>query len=153
MEIERKFLLKKVPSELKITGQKEIEQYYLCREDKTVVRVRRTDDKYTLTIKRGGGISRFEREIAISYTDFAEIASISQDRKIIKTRYLAPLDNFTVELDVFRENLEGLILAEIEFQNEEQAKKFIPPAWIGKEVTDDYRYTNSYLSITQKIPE
>ncbi len=153
MEIERKFLLKKIPSELKITGQKEIEQYYLCREDKTVVRVRRINDKYLLTIKQGGGISRFEREIAISRNDFAEIASISQDRKIIKTRYLAPLDNLTVELDVFRENLEGLILAEIEFQTEEQAKKFIPPAWIGKEVTDDYRYTNSYLSITQKIPE
>ena len=153
MEIERKFLLKKIPSELKITGQKEIEQYYLCREDKTVVRVRRTDDKYTLTIKQGGGIVRFERDIAISYTDFTEIASISKDRKIIKTRYLAPFNKLTVELDVFKENLEGLILAEIEFQTEEQAKNFVPPSWLGKEVTDDYRYTNSFLSKTQKIPK
>ena len=152
MEIERKFLLKKIPAELKITGQKEIEQYYLCHDDKTVVRVRRTDDKYTLTIKQGGGMSRFEREIAISYSDFAEIASISKDRKILKTRYLAPLDNLTVELDVFKENLKGLIIAEIEFQSEEQAKNFVPPHWLGKEVTGNYKFSNAYLSKTQKNP-
>ena len=66
---------------------------------------------------------------------------------IKKTRYLIPLtDRLTIELDVFSNELEGLLLAEVEFETEEEANSFIPPAWFGEDVTFSDKYHNSTLS-------
>ena len=66
---------------------------------------------------------------------------------ISKTRYLIPeKDGLTIELDVFHEDYDGLLLAEVEFESEEQANTYIPPEWFGEDVTYSSAYHNSTLS-------
>ena len=66
---------------------------------------------------------------------------------IAKTRYLIPLDNkLTAELDVFEEDLNGLVIVEVEFNTVEEANAFHAPDWFGEDVTNSGKYHNSYLS-------
>ena len=65
---------------------------------------------------------------------------------IRKKRYLIPYEQYTIELDIFEEPYEKLVIAEVEFDSEEEANAFCPPAWFGEDVTLDRRYHNSNLS-------
>jgi CYTH domain-containing protein len=66
---------------------------------------------------------------------------------IKKRRYLIPLsDGLKIELDIFKERLEGLIIAEIEFKDEEAANNYKTPDWLGGDVSCDKRFTNTYLA-------
>ena len=65
---------------------------------------------------------------------------------IRKKRYLIPYEKYTIELDVFGEPYENLVIAEVEFESEEEANAFCPPEWFGEDVTLDRRYHNSNLS-------
>lgn len=152
MEIERKFLLKKIPESLKINKSVEIEQYYICREKDKIVRIRRMANVFNIGIKKGGGMSRFEKEIKISKQDFDELKNICRENKIFKIRHIIISDKYKFEIDEFKDSLEGLLLVEVEFQSEKEANKFIPPSWFGKEVTGNHKYSNSYLSESQSIP-
>ncbi|MBT6004595.1 MAG: adenylate cyclase, partial [Prolixibacteraceae bacterium] len=69
---------------------------------------------------------------------------MSLNQAIEKTRYKEKIGGFTWEIDVFEGINKGLVLAEIELKNETQ--KFELPAWIDKEVSNDYRYFNAWLS-------
>ncbi len=151
-EIERKFLLEKIPNSIKILQKKEIIQIYICSEEKTAIRVRKYGDNYFLTIKSGSGTERFEKEFEINKKDFSEIQKINSHRKIRKYRYICKHNNFIIEIDEFKDNLNGLLLAEVEFKNLIEAKNFSPPKWFGKDVTYNKKYTNYFLSKSQKIP-
>jgi CYTH domain-containing protein len=52
----------------------------------------------------------------------------------------------TIELDIFARELAPLMLAEVEFETEEEANAFVPPEWFGEDVTFSGKYQNSYLS-------
>ena len=66
---------------------------------------------------------------------------------IAKKRYLIPLnEKLTAELDVFEQELSGLLLVEVEFDTVEEANSFVPPAWFGEDVTNSGKYHNSYMS-------
>ena len=66
---------------------------------------------------------------------------------IQKRRYLIPLaEKYTIELDVFEGALAPLVLAEVEFETEEEANTFVPPEWFGEDVTFSTKYHNSTLS-------
>ena len=68
-----------------------------------------------------------------------------------KTRYLIPeKQGLTIELDVFHDDYEGLLLAEVEFDSEEKANSYKPPAWFGEDVTYSTAYHNSTLSKGKK---
>ena len=68
-----------------------------------------------------------------------------------KTRYLIPeKQGLTIELDVFHDDYEGLLLAEVEFDSEEKANSYKPPAWFGEDVTYSTAYHNSTLSKRKK---
>ena len=65
----------------------------------------------------------------------------------MKDRYVIPeKDGLSIELDIFHEAYEGLLLAEVEFSSEETAKSYVPPAWFGEDVTFSSKYHNSTLS-------
>lgn len=145
MEIERKFLIPKLPENLDSYPCKLLEQAYLCTDP--VVRVRREDDAFLLTYKSKGLMSREEYNLPLTAESYAHLKAKADGNIISKKRYLLPLpEDLTIELDVFAAPFEGLLLAEVEFRSEEQANAFIPPNWFGKEVTWSSEYHNSTLS-------
>ncbi|MBE5846896.1 MAG: CYTH domain-containing protein [Lachnospiraceae bacterium] len=143
MEIERKFTIKKLPENLEQYDKKEIEQGYLCTEP--VVRVRRSNDSYYMTYKGGGMMAREEYNLPLTKEGYEHLAAKHDGRLIQKTRYLIPYEKYTIELDVFHGDLAPLIMAEVEFDSEEEALAFEGPDWFDKDVTQDPRYHNSNM--------
>ena len=146
-EIERKFL---VSGEFRQDSPESyrIMQGYICSDPDRTVRVRVRGDKGFLTIKGRSsedGLSRYEWEKEIPVTEAAELMALCGSGVIDKTRYLVPFGKHTYEVDVFHGANEGLVLAEIELSDEQEA--FEMPSWLGEEVTGDVRYYNSMLSL------
>ena len=148
MEIERKFLVRQLPSALEQSRSTRIEQGYIAvSDDGTEVRVRRRDGAALLTVKGGSGRSRAEEEIAIDAERFARLWPLTEGRRLEKTRHLIPAGTGpTIELDVYSGGLTGLVVAEVEFGSEDAADAFEPPEWFGPEVTDDARFKNQSLA-------
>ena len=147
LEIERKYLVNSDVYKELATEKHELMQGYLCADGVRTVRVRLQDDEGVLTIKgKGNGISRFEWEKPIAADDARALMELAQPGRVIKTRYIVPIEGtpLRVEVDVFHDENEGLVLAEIELPEEDYA--FEVPAWLGREVTGDPRYYNSYIS-------
>jgi len=146
-EIERKFLLtteQALALKAEATHEKQLKQGYLAEGEHVILRVRISDQIAYLTIKeKVKGSSRLEFETPIELSDAEKLLDLCSNQ-IEKTRHLIKRD-YLIELDEFHAANEGLWLAEIEFDSIERSKSFIPPAELGKEVTDDYRYYNSYL--------
>ena len=142
MEIERKFLINKLPdlSEYKYV---DIQQGYLSTNP--VVRIRKKNDKYILTYKGSGLMAREEIEAALTEEAYQHLLGKIDGRPITKRRYLIPYDPYTIELDVFSGHKEGLIMAEVEFPSVEEANAFVAPDWFGEDVTKDSRYHNSNM--------
>lgn len=145
MEIERKYLIERLPENLAQYPCRHIEQGYLNTDP--VVRIRRSDDKYTLTYKGKGLMVREEYNLPLDQESFAHLKEKTDGILIQKCRYLIPYaEKYTIELDVFEGELAPLTLAEVEFKTEEEANTFVPPEWFGADVTFSTRYHNSTLS-------
>ena len=145
MEIERKWLINTIPSDLENYPHIIIEQGYL--NTTPVVRVRRQGDKYILTYKGGGMMAREEYNLPLDSESYQHLIAKADGHIISKVRYFISLeDGLTIELDRFSSPIKGLYLAEIEFKSIEQAEAYIPPAWFGEDVTYDPRYHNSVMS-------
>ncbi len=145
VELERKYLVT-APPDLPTRGT-EVRQGYLAIDGIVSVRVREAgDDGCTLTIKAGRGRSRTELEWPISDEQFAAAWEQTRGRRIRKTRYTIPVDGYEVDLDVFHDDLSGLVLAEVEFDSDETMSAFEPPHWFAREVTDELAFTNASLA-------
>ena len=145
MEIERKYLIDRLPENLEQYECKHIEQGYLNTDP--VVRIRKSNDKYTLTYKGAGLMCREEYNLPLTKESYEHMRPKADGILISKTRYLIPeKDRLTIELDVFDAPYEGLYLAEVEFSSEEQALSYNPPVWFGEDVTNSGKYHNSRLS-------
>ena len=145
MEIERKYLIHKLPDHLEAYPHRTLEQAYLCTEP--VVRVRRDADDYILTYKSKGLMMREEHNLPLTKEAYCHLREKADGRIITKERYCIPYgDHLTIELDVFAGDLATLLLAEVEFSSEEEANSFTPPDWFGEDVTFSSKYHNSTLS-------
>lgn len=144
MEIERKFLINTLPENLDSYPCRFLEQGYLSTAP--VVRVRRDNDLYELTYKSGGMMVRQEYNLPLTKESYEHLKSKIDGRLITKKRYMIPYEPYTIELDVFENDLAPLILAEVEFSTEEEANHFIPPEWFAEDVTFSTLYHNSVLS-------
>ncbi len=145
MEIERKYLVKELPEHLDSYAKRELEQGYLCTSP--VVRIRKDNDKYELTYKGKGLMVREEYNLPLTQESYEHLKTKIDGRIISKTRYMIPLtETLTIELDVFHDDLAPLLLAEVEFPDEETANQFLPPEWFGEDVTFSPVYHNSNLS-------
>ena len=146
MEIERKYLIHKLPDHLEAYPHRTLEQAYLCTEP--VVRVRRENDSYVLTYKSKGLLAREEYNLPLTKEAYEHLLSKADGIIITKTRYKKPISGtgLVIELDVFSGTYKGLMLAEVEFPDIEAAEQFVPPAWFGEDVTLSGKYQNSRLS-------
>jgi len=144
-EIERKFLVKNTDFLKDLNGFKII-QGYLSSDPERNVRVRIKGDQAYLTIKgisNKSGTSRFEWEKEIQVAEAQELLRLCLPGVIDKTRFEIPVGQHIFEIDVFEGENKGLIVAEVELENENDA--FEKPDWLETEVTGDVKYYNSYL--------
>lgn len=159
MEIERKFLIKNLPEDLSSYECLTLEQAYLCTDP--VVRIRRQNQDYYMTYKGKGLMVREEYNLPLNEQAYNHLLEKADGIVISKKRYLIPISNpsfredfpapdqsleLKIELDIFEPPLAPLIIAEVEFPDEEMANAFLPPAWFSEDVTNDPRYHNSNIS-------
>ena len=145
MEIERKYLVNSIPEQLNIVETRVIEQGYLCTEP--VVRIRRDNEDYILTYKSKGLMIREEHNLPLTKESYEHLKGKIDGRLISKTRHVIPLNNrLLIELDIFHGDLAPLMLAEVEFPDEETANAFTAPEWFGEDVTFSSKYHNNNLS-------
>ena len=145
LEIERKFLVSSNAFRENSTSL-EIKQVYLSITEKIAVRVRIDGINASLAIKSkiSDRVNK-EYEYSIPIDEARSLMNLGDLPIIIKTRYLVEYEGWTWEVDEFHDNNDGLIVAEIELEAENDIFKL--PPWIGEEVTADYRYRNSNLAI------
>ncbi|WP_208875368.1 CYTH domain-containing protein [Streptomyces sp. PBH53] len=152
VEIERKFLVDSLDA-VNGTDPVPVRQGYLARGEGEEVRVRRQGEEFTLTVKRGSGLTRSECEIPLGPEQFQELWPATEGARVTKSRYAVALpDGRTAHVDVFDGRLLGLATVEVEFPSESEARAFDPPAWFGAEVTEDARYANRALSSADGVP-
>ena len=144
MEIERKFLVDRLPEHLEQYDTQQLEQAYLCTDP--VVRVRRQGDEYILTYKGKGHMVREEYNLPLNEQAYEHLLDKADGTVIRKRRTRIPWQSYMIELDIFEAPFEGLMLAEVEFETELEAVAFIPPEWFGRDVTFEKEYHNSTLS-------
>lgn len=147
IEIERKYLVTSLEFLNEYSTKNDIGQGYLCSNPERTVRIRIKGNKGFITIKGIGsesGVSRFEWEKEIEIEEAKSLLKLCERGVIEKTRYEVKSGKHIIEIDVFHGENDGLILAEIELENENEA--ILKPNWLGTEVTNDERYYNAYLS-------
>ena len=146
IEIEKKFLIKRIPIE-QISYSESIKQGYIVSDKKKVIRVREKGGDFFITIKGNKiGISRFEFEYKIPRSDALELfENFCEIGSIDKTRHYVKHNNHIWEIDEFHKDNQGLIVAEIELNSEDE--KFDIPDWILEEVTSDPKYYNMNLTV------
>ena len=155
LEIERKFLVRNDDYKRQAFSSSRISQGYICSGHGRTVRVRIRDDRGYLTIKGpsdDNGLSRYEFEKEIEPDEALELMKLCEKSEetgkplmIDKTRYLVKSGRHTFEVDEFHGENEGLVIAEVELQSEDE--EYLLPDFINKddEVTGDRKYYNSQL--------
>ncbi len=152
LEIERKWLVAAVPDDALAAPAVRIEQGYLTiGSDGGETRLRRKGERVYLTVKAGTGMTRREHEVELSAEQFDALWPATQGARVLKhRRALLTDDGHTIELDIFAGELEGLMLAEVEFDDPWGAESFVAPYWFGREVTDDPAYKNQRLALASR---
>lgn len=145
-EIERKFLLSALPSVLAFARRQAIRQGYIALDGGTEVRVRRTPSGSTLTIKRGSGAVRLEEELALEPRQADALWELTEGRRLEKTRRTMRVDGDEASVDEYSGALDGLVVVEVEFEDEAAALAFTPPPWFDREVTGEPGYANRSLA-------
>ena len=147
IEIERKFLVDRLPASFaSLTGAVIRQGYLIDAEGGVELRIRQKQARFFQTIKAGEGLSRTEIEIELSQDQFQQLWPYTDGRRVSKTRYTLPVGNHTAELDRFDGDLAGLVLVEVEFASVDASREFSPPDWFGADVTEDGRYKNKQLA-------
>lgn len=159
-EIERTWIVKEMPSfeEVKILSKLSITvtQDYILLDGQGELRTRKIEFiegkklKYDMAIKIGNGMIRTE---VIKQLDPDEWKSLHKVSKGSLTQTLLPLRGVNSVIHIYKGKLKGLVLVEVEFPNISESKKFIPPYWFGKEVTNDIRFRGKSLAFSEDIPQ
>jgi adenylate cyclase len=152
VEVERKWLiagLESLPENVVATTPDEIDQGYLTvGADGSETRVRRRAGRFTLTVKSGRGLVRSEAEVTLTAEQFEVLWAATEHARVEKQRRAVPGEGgLTIEVDVYSGALEGLVVAEVEFDDPRGAESFVAPSWFGPEVTAEDSYKNRSLAL------
>lgn len=145
-EIERKFLLRELPATLKLARGETIKQGYLALDGDTEVRVRTGSKPPMLAIKAGRGEVRTEVELPVEGGDASALWELTEGRRLQKIRRRMRIEGVEAEVDEYGDGLDGLVVVEVEFDDEQAARDFTPPSWFGREVTGEAPYANRSLA-------
>lgn len=145
VEIERKFLVTDSSWRGDADRGRLLRQGYLTSTDNVSVRVRITDDaRATLTVKLPkSGVSRYEFEQDIALHEADSLIGLCGEQVISKIRYEIVHAGHVWEIDDYKGRNEGLVVSEIELRRE--GEEFVPPRWLGNEISGVARYQNSAL--------
>ena len=144
IEIERKFLVEGDAWRVGASPSR-IVQGFLSRDPERIVRVRLRDGEAFLTVKgKGSGLARVEVEVAIPAEEARQLLPLCLPPLIEKTRHLVTWAGHLWEIDEFFGDNAGLVVAEVELAAEDEI--FERPPWLGREVSEDFRYSNAALS-------
>ena len=144
VERERTWLVRSLPDPL--PAGTPVSQGYLLADGDVAVRVRRAGDRRLMTVKGRGTRSRTELEWDLTAEQFDTLWPLTRCGRVDKVRHEVPLGPRTAEIDVFAGSLAGLVLVEVEFDDDASMDAFTAPDWFGEEVSDDPRYTNAVLA-------
>ena len=147
IEIERKFLVKSESYKSFASSRTRIVQGFLNTDADRTIRIRIKGETGYITVKgrsNTSGTSRFEWEKEISVKDAEALLLLCEKGILEKYRYEIPVGNHVFEVDEFYGDNEGLTVAEVELNSEDET--FEKPDWLGKEVTGEVKYYNSQLS-------
>ena len=149
-EIERKFLVASDDWKKLATHNVRIRDGLIAASYGQKVRVRIAGHKATITVKgRQTGLVRPEFEYEIPVDDAEEmLRTMCHDRHLEKDRHYAPHNGFVWEIDVYDGILKGVVIAEIELDEED--RKLELPDWVGKEVTNDPRYSKINMEMNRR---
>lgn len=149
-EIERKFVINEnIPEYLHPFEKKYVFQNYLSVDENEEIRIRMQDEEgmktYDMSYKNGTGLIREELKFKIGETIYSDLSEKIVEKPIKKYRQFYHLGVNQLMIDTYLETGTPLMVAEIEFTSEEEAKKFNPPPWFGEEVTYDDQFKNRNL--------
>ena len=165
-EIERKWRVRKLPKDYKHFPCKLLEQAYLCQnptlrirkessisegEERGGISEGKAQEEYIFCYKGRGRLSREEYNLPLTEEAYETLIGKTEGRVIRKFRYAIPHGAYTVELDIFQGELEGLCYAEVEFSSEEEALSFQPLDWFSEELTGERGYSNAELSFAKEL--
>lgn len=142
LELEYTFLASELPQEIEGIAPKRLVDIYIPDNgtDHPRLRLRQKGDAYELTKKvpvaEGDASAHNETTITLDVAEFEALSQVSQKR-VVKDRYAVDINGYPAEVDVFRENLEGLVLIDFEFSSEEARKQFVAPAVCLADVTQE----------------
>jgi adenylate cyclase len=148
IEIERKFLVTDDGWRDVVMSKRRMQQWYISTDPARTVRVRIDGDSHILGIKgKPVGLSRTEVEVELHQEDALQLFDLRADgtHTIDKIRSLIKFDGLIWEVDEFLGVNKGLITVEVELDDESQ--RFVKPHWVGAEVSNDFRYSNSTLAM------
>lgn len=142
IEIEKTYLAKEVPKDLKNSKHKEIIDVYIPKEEvHPNLRLRKQGEKYELTkkqpIKEGDASQQTEQTIILTQKEFNSIYSQIQGKKVRKIRYYYEYKNKIAEFDVFQDELEGLIVVDFEFETKKEKDEFEMPTFCLADITQE----------------
>lgn len=147
-EIERRWLLGVLPPDFQHHPRSAIEQGYLAFDESGIeVRVRKRAGAACLTVKHKGSFVREEFNVPLSSELWDGLWALTAGRRLYKTRYEIPLGERVVEIDVYDGSNSGVVVAEVEFPDEQTALAFIAPPWFGEEITGSVRYSNPSMAV------
>lgn len=159
IEIEKKYLIRAcdLPANYKKYKSHKISQGFLSIAP--CIRVRKQDNNYYFTLKtippkeynKYDDLVRTEVEIEIPKKVYNDLISKCNGNIIVKRRYMIPYRRHTIELDIFENELKGLVYAEVEFKSVKDANNFVPPVWFHKDVTNIDKYKNTMLSVCKNL--
>lgn len=138
IELERTFLPIEIPAGVSMARHRTIDDLYIPESaEHPIVRIRKSEGKFEITKKVTLATDksvRTEETIPLSEEEYAALATVP-GKRLVKTRYYYEEGGVRYEFGVYAGGLEGLVLVDIEFRSSEEASQFLPPAFLGKEVT------------------
>ena len=147
-EIERQFRVKDLPNDIGKHPCVSIRQGYLSATEDREIRIRASDDQYTLTIKDGQGLCRGETEIPLTEQQFNSLWPATGRQRIEKLRYEYPLPSHTAQIDCYLGPLDGFNVLEVEFTSQADSENFTPPSFCSEEMTEQgsFFYLQNWLA-------
>lgn len=146
VETERKFVVGEPPPAGVLGPGTVLRQGYLAEDGDVQVRLRMAGDRATLTVKAGRGLRRTEVELPVALAEADELWPLTEGRRVEKVRHRVAVGRWVAEVDVYDGPLAGLCTVEVEFRDGDDAARFEPPAWFGREVTGQPGWDNAALA-------